>query len=154
MDRQEIRKTIRDFLDLLEGGTSVAECEARLPLLLDRLALAQHFADPSIDKADYPEWPRKDSEELRSLVSERFPKYGFYNLPEAVVERVGESSCVVGDAIDDLVDIANDLYEVEWYWSNTSEDNALWYFQLSYRTHWQEHLRGLQLYLSALERGE
>ncbi len=151
VDRQQIHRTIRDFLDLIEGEASVADREARLALLLDRLALAQHFAGPSVDRADYPEAPRRNADELRSRVCERFPNYGFYNLPEAVVENIGESSCVVGDAIDDLAEIAADLYEIEWYWSNTGEENALRYLQLSYRTHWQEHLRGLQLYLKALD---
>jgi hypothetical protein len=77
----------------------------------------------------------------------RFPDFGFYNLPEWVTKEIAQSKCVVADAIDDILDIGNDLLDVEWRWANTSEADALWHFQTSYSSHWQAHLRGLQLYI-------
>ena len=61
-------------------------------------------------------------------------------------EEVGEASVGVGDAIDDIAGIAEDLDEVVNRWDN-SVDDALWGMKLSFGVHWEEHLRNLQLYL-------
>lgn len=48
VSENEIRNTIRDFLDLVEGSSeSTKENEQALALLLDRLALATHAPTPS-----------------------------------------------------------------------------------------------------------
>jgi hypothetical protein len=143
----DIRAVIRQFLSILDDG-EVAD-DATLSLLLDKLAFAQHFVEFTFDEADYPDSPRRDQGELRRLVSQRFPDYGFYNVPVTVTKEIAESKCMVADAIDDILDIANDLLDVEWRWANTSEANALWHFQNSYSSHWQAHLRGLQFYILA-----
>jgi hypothetical protein len=154
MKRSEIRAAIRDFLHLVEKGAgAVPDNEECLPLALDRLALVQNFISVTFDDAEYPDPPRRDETTLRELVSHRFPNYGYYNSPDVVTEKIGEATCTVGDAIDDLADITSELRDVDWRWSNTSEADALWHLQFNYRSHWREHLRGLQLYLHALEWG-
>lgn len=62
--------------------------------------------------------PALDQSLLREKVCRRFSDYGFYELPGGLV----------GDAIDDLVEIANEL-DVEWRWSNTSDADALRHFK-------------------------
>ena len=152
MDGNEIRTAIRDFLGLLENGVlSVEQAEGKLPALLDHLAFAQSFVSFTFDDTDYPDAPDQNYDELQATVAKRFPNYGYYNLAEKITTDIGDSRTLVGDAIDDLADIAQDLYEVEWYWSNTSEANALFYFENDFRLHWRRHLRRLQLYLDALE---
>lgn len=151
MQSTEIRAAVRQFLALFEDGDrSVLQDEEALPYLLDQLAFAQHFVRFTFDESDYPDSPRRDQTALRQLVSRRFPNYGYYNVPDVVTKDIAESKCVVGDAIDDLLDICNDLLDVEWRWSNTSEADALWHFQNSYSSHWQAHLRGVQFYLHSL----
>ncbi len=144
----EIRATVLKFLSLLDDGErSAAYNEELLPVLLDQLAFAQHSVRFAFDATDYPDSPRRDQAEFRALVSRRFPSFGYYNLPESVTREIAESRCLVADAIDDILDIGNDLLDVEWRWGNTSEADALWHFQNSYTSHWQAHLRGLQLYI-------
>lgn len=152
MERQEIRDAIRGFLGLLESHDgSVADNERRLAEVLDRLALAQSYASYSFDETDYPDPPDQSHDDLLALVSTRFPNYGYYNVADPITQNIGEADCIVGDAVDDLADIARDLYDVEWCWSNTSEEDALWHFQNLFTFHWRRHLRSLQLYLDALE---
>jgi Domain of unknown function (DUF5063) len=152
MDNDEIKKAIRNFLELVENDDiSVEEAEERLPALLDRLALAQAYASFTFDETDYPDSPRRNYDELRALISRRFPNYGYYNVAENITTEIGNAGTLVGDAIDDLADIAGDLYKVEWCWSNTSEADALFHFEYDFKYHWRQHLRGLQLYLDALE---
>ena len=151
MTTNEIRKAIRDFLSLIETvEQTTEEVERRLVPILDRLALAQSSVSFVFDEADYPDSPNQSYDDLRKLVSRRFPNYGYYNVAEPITSDIGEAGTIVGDAIDDLADIARDLYDVEWYWANTSEANALFHLLQSYQTHWRRHLRGFQLYLDAL----
>ena len=46
----------------------------------------------------------------------------------------------IGDELDDLTDIIKDLLEVKWRLENTSENDALWTFEFSMRTHSEQHL--------------
>lgn len=59
----------------------------------------------------------------------------------------GESEIGVGDAVDDLADIAMDLAGVAWRFEHTSAADALWHYEHLYRIHWGEHLRDLQRFL-------
>jgi hypothetical protein len=122
-------------------------------LLLDKLALAQHFATYKFDERDYADAPDKAYDELRKLVASRFPNYGYYNVAEDVTLKIGESKANVGDAIDDIADIAGDLYETKWCWENNSTEDGLWHFKNNFECHWAQHLRELQIYLLNLERG-
>ncbi|MEO1246215.1 MAG: DUF5063 domain-containing protein [Pseudomonadota bacterium] len=151
MKPPEIRNAIRDFLNLVESTDGTTEdAESRLVPVLDRLALAQSFVSFTFDEADYPDSPDQSYNDLRKLVSKRFPNYGYYNVADPITSDIGEAGSIVGDAIDELADIARDLYDAEWYWANTSEANALFHLQQSYHTHWRRHLREFQLYLDAL----
>ena len=150
MRSTDIKAAIREFLSLLEDDTVTAQqAEALLPQLLDQLALAQSHVSYVYDDREHPVAPTPAYEALRARVAARFPDYGYYNIAEHVVSDIGRSGTIVGDAIDDLADIARDLYAVEWYWSNTGEADALWHFEQDFRHHWRSHLRGLQLYLDA-----
>lgn len=155
MNRDAIRDAISDFLALLNGAKEDNEArEAALVLALDRLAIVYHFAECKFDEADYPEAPRKDYGELRKVVSVLFPKYGYYNIAARISIEISEGELHVGEAIDDITDIAIDMYEVLWLWQNTSVDNALWEFRQGYEYHWGTHLRCLQLYILANSHGE
>ena len=97
MDRKEIRAAIRDFLSLLESDElSVERTEDRLPAFLDRLALAQSYVSFTFDETDYPDSPDQSYDDLRALVSKRFPNYGYYNVAEPITTNIGEAGTVVG----------------------------------------------------------
>ena len=150
MKPQDIQNAIRSFLYLVEKGTgSVEGDEKMLSLMIDRLSVASHYRVYGRNGVSSTVPPDHDSEALHDLVTERFPNYGYYNTPEYIVRHVADTTCLVGDAIDDIVDIALDLYTVEWYWENVSERTALRYFGDRYRQNWGMQLRQLQLYLFA-----
>jgi hypothetical protein len=150
----QIQTAIAEFIFLIESNSISPENRlVRLRRSLDQLALLQHDVSYAFDDRDYPDTPRKDYQTLRDIVSSRFQELGHYNVPASVTQRVAEAEMHVGDAIDDITDIALDLYDVQWRWGNTSVDDALWYFTNSYSTHWEEHLRDLQLCLQRLAAG-
>jgi hypothetical protein len=151
---QEIRKAITELIVLIEDDT--ISTEDRMPRLrrsLDCLALAQHDVSYTFDERDYPDTPRKDYNALRNVVSAHFPELGYYNTPSSITQQIGEAEIEVGDAIDDITDIAIELYDVLWRFDHTSADDALWYFSNSYSMHWEQHLRELQLCLQRITAG-
>ncbi|OPZ83040.1 MAG: hypothetical protein BWY76_02470 [bacterium ADurb.Bin429] len=157
MASMDIYQVIEEFLDLIENGRgSVHANEAALVLLLDKLALAWHAAKSDFDDSEYPDSPPwGDQDRLRKKICHLFPNYGFYNIALNISVNIGYDKMGTGDAIDDILDITNEMYEVQWRWLHTSHDDALWYFHWSYGGHWGEHLRALQLYLydDTYERG-
>jgi hypothetical protein len=154
MSRDEIKKIIDDFLLLVEKGCgSVEENEKQLKLLLDKLAFAQHFASYEFDEKDYEDLPEQNYKPLRDLVKSRFPDFGNYNLAKDVSNNLAETEVMVGDAIDDIADIAGDLYDISWCWNQNSAEDGLWHFKNGFSSHWGRHLRELQLYLFNLEQG-
>ena len=150
MKREEIKQAIVDYLALLENVDSVEEREIKLKFALDKLALAYHFADYVFDETDYADAPHEDYEKLYKIVCEKFPNFSYYNGAGKISTHLGAIDFVVGDAIDDIADIAIDLSEVIYRWKNTSTDDALWHFKFTFESHWEKHLRNLQLYLCAL----
>ena len=95
----------------------------------------------------------REYDDIREVVSRNFPDLGYYNTPMEISEKIADSSLAIGDAIDDICDIARDLEEVLWCWEKTSADDALSHFNESFGYHWGKHLRDLQLYLYTNERG-
>ena len=153
---QEIRDAIAEFVALTEDyALSTEDRTHRLRRSLDRLALIQHDVSYTFDERDYPETPRKDYNALRKVVSERFPELGHYNTPSSITQQIREAEIEVGDAIDAIciTDIAIELYDVLWRFDHTSADDALGYFSHSYSTHWEQHLRELQLCLQRIAAG-
>ena len=55
---------------------------------------------------------------------------------------------MIGDAIDDLADISNDLAEALRRWDHLGPDDAHWHFHQMF-FHWGWHMRELQSFLNA-----
>ena len=112
---------------------------------LDELALRYHDT-PLGDPDESDECPTHECRLEQADVAARFPALGYYGSADPN-EVPGEA--YVGDAIDDIVDIANDLREVLWRYERFGPDDAHWYFRFLYIVHWGAHLRSLARYLHA-----
>ena len=146
-----IKAVIENYLTILTPSKGEESDKIqKLILSLDELALISHKVDYTFDKKDYPEPPKKDYKAARESIAKLFPSLGYYNIALDISDNIERSSMSVGDAINDIVDIAGDLKEVLWRYENTSEADALFHFQLLFRSHWGMHLRSLQLYLHDL----
>lgn len=131
----------RRFVDFVTKSENPAV--DTLARLLDELALSYHdtpFGDPHESEERPPSEDRVAHIDVRT----RFPALGYYGSadPKAVP---GEA--LIGDAIDDIMDITNDLKEVLWRWDRFGPDDAHWYFRFLYQIHWGEHVRDLARYL-------
>ncbi len=118
-----------------------------LSVWLDRLAADQETISFKFDETEYPDSPTIQYHELRSIITQRFPTLGPYNVTSPDSDRLGTRKVEVGDAVDDLVDIVHELADARWYFENTSVANALWHLENGFRMHWGRHLRDLQSYL-------
>lgn len=151
MTRDEVVGAVHAFLAVFSGEGNAAERERELRKALDRLALAYHFAEaPAADEREYPSVREPGIEKWKSLCARYaavFPDFGHYNMTMDVIEKVGAGELIIGDAIDDLADITQDVQEFLDRWSSNSPEDALWHFRSSFEYHWGRHLRSLQSYL-------
>ncbi|RKH50140.1 DUF5063 domain-containing protein [Corallococcus llansteffanensis] len=147
MTRSEIRAAIQSLFAVFDEEADAPTRERDLRLALDRLALASHFGEVEFDpNAPSPDdVPSTPYEELSERLGQRFPGLGYYSMALDSTDLT-PATPGVGDAIDDLVDIARDLEEVLLRWE-VSEVDALWHFRLFFESHWGQHLRALQLHL-------
>lgn len=147
MTRSEIREAIKDFFTVFDAEVDADTRERDLRFALDRLSLASHFAQvtPDVDTQSSDDVPATSDQELRERLGLRFPGLGYYSVSldskDLAAEKPG-----LGDALDDLVDIALDLEQVLRRWE-FSEEDALWHFGFLFGAHWGQHLRALQLHL-------
>jgi len=146
---------IQRFLDLLKSAPANAEMRLQaLSRSLDELAFALH-ALPEGEVIDgwekQPEPPDGNYREFRERAGQSFPELGLYPWVDPVDSI--DQSVMMGDAIDDLADIANDLSEALWVWENVGKATAQWNLHFGYRSHWGAHLHNLRAYLHAVISG-
>jgi len=133
------------FLDVLWADTPPSD--AQLAAALDRLLAASHDVLPD-DGADGDVTPPQDEwSNLYKQIGVRFPDYGYYSVANPLT--LGDASVTVGDAIDDLADLTQDLQQVVWRGQHVGASEAAWYFRLMYEAHWGRHARELALFLHA-----
>lgn len=144
-----IWQTIKELIDLLmEKQTSSNEYE--FLSLLDKLAFQISETTP-IAPPDGEEIPENDYPAIRKAAEVAFPNWGFYNVAGEITQNIGECEIHVGDAIDDVTDIINDLKMVYWSYQNEPEEMAIWHLLDSFNNHWRAHMRSLQFYVHCLE---
>ena len=78
------------------------------------------------------------------MIRARFPDLGLYGTVFGI-DVPGEA--FIGDAIDDILDITNDLKQVLWRFDCFGDDDANWHFRMLFEIHWGQHLRALAYYL-------
>ncbi len=137
-----------NLIDLVMDSRSCSEHE--FLLLLDRLAW-QISETSSTDPPVGEEVAENDYPAIRKAAEESFPNWGFYNVAGEVTQNIGNCDVHVGDAIDDVTDIINDLKMVYWSYQNESEEIAIWHLLDSFNNHWRAHMRSLQFYVHCLE---
>lgn len=139
------------WLELVNAPGPVSDDDLlRMEVILEGLSLLRHAIGPSdaiVTEHDGLDAPRPDQQELRTRISLRFPMLGWYNIPETVTGAPMQSGMVMGDAIDDLLDITNEMLVARWHIEQGRLDEAVWEFIFGYDHHWRYHLRCLLWYM-------
>ena len=144
-----IWQTTKGLIDLVMENQSVSN-ERKFLYLLDRLAYQISETTPT-DPPVGKEIPENDYPAIRKAAEVTFPNWGLYNVAGEITQNIGECKIHVGDAIDDVTDIINDLKMVYWSYQNESEEMAIWHSLDSFNNHWRAHMRSLQFYVHCLK---
>ena len=136
---------IRAFFDVALGPD--APDVAALASALDLLAVSYYATPPGAPADEKFEPPARDYKTRRKAIEPRFPLLGFHAATDPP-NGSGEKA-MIGDAVDDIVDIANDLIEIVWRWYNLGPDDAHWHFRSGYERHWGRNLHELRTCLHA-----
>lgn len=155
----DLLRTVESYLALFSqtGDEPAIGRTERLAIALDALASAYHAAPngPFVNAERNP--PKRDFEQgykqLRAAAVAAFPDFGYYACVKIDAVPPSLDDCMIGDAIDDLADIAGDLGEVAWRWHNNGAPDATWHFRNLYEIHWGRHLHDLRSYVHFKLRG-
>lgn len=98
------------------------------------------------DEVSYPDSPDIDYNAIRETVAVNFPDFGYY-YTLSTFNPYEEPELHMGDAIDDLADIISDLLETKWRYDNNGEADALWYLELNFISHFEQHIIDLLHYI-------
>jgi len=133
------------------GTTSKLSIENReLQLKKMLISLYQEYLSiqeniPSDDN-EYPDPPEFNFEEISNTIRSNFPELGFYQAIADPFDLEKPDNCLE-DANDDLSEIIKDLMEVKWRLENTSEPDAIWYFEFIMRNNSEQRLINLIKFL-------
>jgi hypothetical protein len=84
--------------------------------------------DYKFDEKDYEEFDSQKFPNIRQNVESNFENYGFYKTILDINNFEKHQEDAIGDAVDDLTDIIQDLLEVKWRIENNSLEDGLWFF--------------------------
>ena len=99
------------------------------------------------DETDFPDFDKEQFPDIRQNVKSNFKDYGLYKTVLDIndIDNLGDAG--IGDAIDDLTDIIRDLLEVKWRIEHNSLADGLWFFELIFHGHTQQHILDLLNYM-------
>jgi hypothetical protein len=99
------------------------------------------------DKTNYPRFDKANLPNIRQNIESNFKDFGFYKTILDINDIDNLQDSAIGDAIDDLNDIIIDLLEIKWRIENNSLADGLWFFQLTFYSHIQQHILDLLNYM-------
>jgi len=99
------------------------------------------------DETDFPEFDNKEYSAISQNIRSNFSDYGFYKKNLDVIDIDNLKDNAIGDALDDLTDIILDLLEIKWRLENNSLADGIWFFELTFYTHTQQHILDLLNYM-------
>lgn len=131
----------------LEPGLNVVDKEKLLEKNLITIYSYYFDVEDKFDKSDFPEFKKPELDDIRINVESNFKDFGFYCKVLAPLEIDEEVDISLGDTIDDLSDIIIDLLEIKWRIENNSLTDGLWFFDLTFYNHTQQHILDLLNYM-------
>ena len=137
----------------LESNLSVAERDKSLEKSLIKIYSLYFEIVFQDDKNNYPDYNRLELTDIRQNIESNFSNFGFYKTILAIEDIYNlEDVCAMGDAIEDLSDIISDLLEIKWRIENNGLDDGLWFFQLIFYAHTQQHIINLLNYMKQMSK--
>ena len=95
------------------------------------------------DKTDFLDFDKSKLPNIRENVESNFIDFGLYKMVIDISDLDNLKENSIGDAVDDLTDIIIDLLEIKWRIETNSLADGLWYFELIFYSHTQQHILDL-----------
>ena len=145
------------LLSAIEAPSTDGDHLRDLCYALDAYVYAVGFVEsPDVDHIESVDCAHTDNDdsELRKSVGMHFPQLGLYwQALDTEIINGTEGKLAVGDAIDDLLDIAKELREVAWFDKHHGKTEALAALRFRHSSHLYMHVFPLRLYLEEKTRG-
>ena len=106
----------------------------------------------NFDQRDFPDFDKSLLPDIRQNVQTNFNGFGFYKTSREIDNLDDSINFTIGDSIDDLTDIIIDLLEIKWRIENNSWADGLWFFELTFYSHTQQHILDLLNYMKQKNR--
>ena len=131
----------------LEPNLATTDKEKKLEKNLVKIYQLYFDIKYKYDETDFPEFDKTEYSDIRQNVTSNFKDFGFYKTILDIEDIDNLKDNAIGDAIDDLTDIIIDLSEIKWRIENNSLADGLWFFELIFYAHTQQHILDLLNYM-------
>lgn len=141
---KELIPTINEIVKYgLQPKLTVTDKEKLLERHLVKIYDLYFDIEYKYDETDFPDFDKSQLPDIRQNVSSNFKDFGFYKTILDINDIGNLKDNTINDAIDDLSDIISDLLEIKWRIENNSLADGLWFFELIFYSHTQQHILNL-----------
>jgi hypothetical protein len=141
---KELIPTINQIIRFgLEPNLVLTDKEKVLEKYLVKLYSLYFDIQYKFDERDFPEFDEPEYSNIRQNVTSNFKDFSFYKTILDINDIDNLKDDAIGDAVDDLTDILIDLLEIKWRIENNSLHDGLWFFELIFYSHTQQHILDL-----------
>lgn len=144
----ELIQTIDEIVKYgLQPNLTVTDKEKLLERNLVKIYNLYFDIEYKFDETDFPDFDKSQFPDIRKNIESNFQDYGYYKTILDINDIDNLKDNAIGDAIDDLSDIVADLIEIKWRMENNSLADGLWFFELTFHSHTQQHILDLLNYM-------
>ncbi len=141
---KELIPTINEIIKYgLQPNLTITDKEKLLERHLVKIYDIYFDIEFTFDETEYPDFDKSELLDIRQTVTSNFQDFGLYKTTIDINDIDNLKDNAIGDAIDDLTDIINDLLEIKWRIENNSLADGLWFFELIFYSHTQQHILDL-----------
>jgi hypothetical protein len=140
----ELIPTINEIIKYgLQPNLTLIDKEKLLEKSLVKIYNLYFDIEFEFDKTDFPDFNKSEYSDISKNVESNFKGFGLYKTVIDINNLENLQDNGVGCAVGDLTDIILDLLEVKWRIEMNSLADGLWYFQLVFYSHTQQHILDL-----------
>ena len=145
---KELIPTINEIVKYgLEPNSNVVDKEKLLEKNLVKIYSLYFDIEYKFDETEFSEFKETEYSYIRKNVTSNFPELALYKTILDINDIDNLKDNAIGDPFDDLTDIILDLLQIKWRIENNSLADGLWYFELIFYAHTQQHIVDLLNYL-------
>ena len=140
----ELISTINEIVKYGLYPNIAVECEEKL-LERNLVKVYNLYFDIEFDfdEAVFPEFDKSNLPNIIENVKSNFKDFGMYKTFLDISDITNPQDIAFGCAVDDLSDIIFALLEIKWRIENNSLADGLWFFELAFHSHIQQHIINL-----------